>query len=32
LLVFGYGFLRILWDDQERGWHDKLAGTIVVKD
>lgn len=32
LLVFGYGFLRILWDDQGRGWHDKLAGTLVVKD
>ena len=32
LLVFGYGFLRILWDDEQRGWHDKLAGTLVVKD
>ena len=32
LLTFGYGFLRILWDDEQRGWHDKLAGTIVVKD
>lgn len=32
LLVFGYGFLRILWDDEQRGWHDMLAGTVVVKD
>jgi len=32
LLVFGYGYLRILWDDDRRGWHDKLAGTLVVKD
>ena len=32
LLVFGYGFLRILWDDEQRGWHDRLAGTVVVKD
>lgn len=32
LLVFGYGYLRILWDDKHRGWHDKLAGTLVIKD
>ncbi|MEO6726514.1 MAG: RDD family protein [Blastocatellia bacterium] len=32
VLVFGYGFLRILWDDEQRGWHDMLAGTMVVKD
>jgi len=32
LLVFGYGFLRILWDDDQRGWHDKIAHTVVIKD
>jgi uncharacterized RDD family membrane protein YckC len=32
LLVFGYGFLRILWNGEQRGWHDMLAGTVVVKD
>ena len=32
LLAFGYGFLRILWDGKQRGWHDLLAGTVVVKD
>jgi len=24
------GFLWILFDDRRQGWHDKLAGTIVV--
>lgn len=32
LLVFGYGFLRMLWDDEQRGWHDKIAKTIVIRD
>lgn len=29
--AFYLGFLWILVDDENRGWHDKLAGTRVVK-
>lgn len=32
LLVFGLGFLWMLWDDRQRGWHDRLARTLVVKE
>lgn len=32
LLVFGLGFLWMLGDDRQRGWHDKLAKTIVIQD
>lgn len=28
--VFGIGFFWILIDEQHRGWHDLLAGTLVV--
>jgi uncharacterized RDD family membrane protein YckC len=31
LAAFGIGFLWILRDPQQQGWHDKIAGTIVVK-
>jgi len=24
------GFLSILWDPKKQGWHDKIAGTVVV--
>ncbi|HEY7544858.1 MAG TPA: RDD family protein, partial [Blastocatellia bacterium] len=24
------GFLWMLWDPRQQGWHDKLARTIVV--
>jgi uncharacterized RDD family membrane protein YckC len=24
------GFLWALWDPRRQGWHDKLAGTVVV--
>jgi uncharacterized RDD family membrane protein YckC len=30
LLVFGLGFLWMLWDAKRQTWHDKLAGTFVV--
>jgi len=30
-LVFGLGFLRISCDDKKRGWHDLLAGTVVIQ-
>lgn len=30
---FGFylGWLWPLWDDRRQGWHDKIAGTIVVR-
>ncbi|HZS07274.1 MAG TPA: RDD family protein [Blastocatellia bacterium] len=31
LLSFGLGFLWALWDQKQQGWHDKLAGTVVVR-
>ena len=30
LLPLGLGFFWIAWDDRKQGWHDKLAGTLVV--
>lgn len=30
-LIFGLGYLWMLWDGRSQGWHDKLAGTVVVK-
>jgi len=30
LLPVGLGFLWILWDKRKQGWHDKIAGTVVV--
>jgi uncharacterized RDD family membrane protein YckC len=30
MIVFFLGFLWMLWDPRQQGWHDKLAGTIVV--
>lgn len=32
ILCFGIGVLNILWDKKQQGLHDKIAGTIVVKD
>ena len=31
MLVLFLGFLWMLWDPQKQTWHDKIAGTIVVK-
>lgn len=31
-LCLGLGILWILVDSRQQGWHDKLAGTIVVRD
>jgi uncharacterized RDD family membrane protein YckC len=28
---FGLGYLWMLWDPQSQTWHDKIAGTIVIK-
>jgi uncharacterized RDD family membrane protein YckC len=30
-LVFGLGFLWMLWDDYQQCWHDKLFGTYVIE-
>ena len=30
-VVFCLGFLWIIWDKEKQGWHDKIAGTYVVK-
>jgi len=32
ILGFGLGFLWIIWDKRKQGWHDKLAGTLVIKE
>ena len=31
LLPLGLGFLWILLDPKKRGWHDLLAGTVVIE-
>ncbi|MGI9332370.1 MAG: RDD family protein [Gammaproteobacteria bacterium] len=30
-LVVGLGCVWIGWDARKQGWHDKLAGTVVVR-
>ena len=30
LLPLGLGFFWIAWDRRKQGWHDKIAGTLVV--
>lgn len=30
-IVLYIGFLSILWDQKKQGWHDKIAGTVVVR-
>jgi len=30
LIPFGLGILWILWDKRKQGWHDKIAGTVVI--
>ena len=31
-LPFCLGFVWIAFDSRKQGWHDKLAGTVVIKD
>ncbi len=31
LLPCGLGFLWVIWDKKKQGWHDKMAGTVVIK-
>jgi len=30
--IFLLGFIWVAFDKRKQGWHDKLAGTVVVKD
>ncbi|KZN64275.1 hypothetical protein N473_15110 [Pseudoalteromonas luteoviolacea CPMOR-1] len=30
LIPLGIGFLWVAWDPKKQGWHDKIAGTIVI--
>jgi uncharacterized RDD family membrane protein YckC len=30
-IVLFLGFLWIAWDPEKQGWHDKIAGTLVVR-
>jgi len=30
LFACGLGFLWVAWDQRKQGWHDKLAGTVVI--
>ena len=32
LIPFGLGFFLAAWDKRQQGWHDKLAGTLVLQD
>ena len=31
VIVLFLGFLWIIWDNDKQGWHDKIAGTVVVR-
>lgn len=31
LLAVGLGFLWVLWDSERQSWHDKIAGTTIVR-
>jgi uncharacterized RDD family membrane protein YckC/cytoskeletal protein CcmA (bactofilin family) len=31
LCVMGLGFLWVAWDPRRQSWHDKIAGTTIVK-
>lgn len=30
-LPVGFGYLWVLMDDRRQGWHDKMAGSVVVR-
>jgi uncharacterized RDD family membrane protein YckC len=31
-LPLGLGYLWAIWDPRRQGWHDKMAGTLVIRD
>lgn len=30
-LLFGLGYLWAIWDKDGQAWHDKIAGTVVIR-
>jgi uncharacterized RDD family membrane protein YckC len=30
-IPLGLGYLWVIWDPKKQGWHDKIAGTYVIK-
>ena len=32
MIPFFLGFFWVGWDAKKQGWHDKLAGTVVIRD
>ena len=30
-MIFGIGFFSAIWDKDGQAWHDKIAGTVVVR-
>lgn len=30
-ICFGIGYLSVVWNPKRKGWHDRAAGTVVVK-
>ena len=30
-LILFLGYFWVIWDDKKQGWHDKIAGTVVIK-
>ncbi len=30
-IVLSLGFFWVIWDKKKQGWHDKIAGTVVVE-
>jgi uncharacterized RDD family membrane protein YckC len=30
-IVFGLGFFWASWDDERQSWHDKIAGTTIIR-
>lgn len=31
LLPLGLGYLWVAWDSKKQAWHDKMAGTVVIR-
>jgi uncharacterized RDD family membrane protein YckC len=31
IIMFFLGFLWIIWDKEKQAWHDKIAGTVVLR-
>jgi uncharacterized RDD family membrane protein YckC len=29
--LLGLGFIWIVWDREKQGWHDRIAGTVVLR-